>query len=134
LQISLALTPPILLSASWLTNKQNYPSNVILTVALSSSLLMVLFCSFEDEYAHYKMLFHHGVLGLIMSASLAFFIVCAKQSLAKVCIMIVVVLKNRDFIGRCKSRTGTTQTASPGRINSDRLGSTRIVTDHEKKN
>ena len=54
---------------------------------------MVLFCSYEDEYAHYKMLFHHGVLGLIMSAFLAFFIVCAKQSLAKVCIMIVVVLK-----------------------------------------
>jgi len=80
---------------------------------------MVLFCSFEDEYAHYKMLFHHGVLGLIMSASLAFFIVCAKQSLAKVCIMIVVVLKNSDFIGRYKSRTGTTQTASSGRINSN---------------
>lgn len=87
MQISLALTPPILLSASWLTDKQNYPGKVILTVALSSSLLMVLFCSFEDEFAHYKMLFHHGVLGLIMSVSLAFFIVCAKQSLAKVCIM-----------------------------------------------
>lgn len=98
LQISLALTPPILLSASWLTDKQNYPGKVILTVALSSSLLMVLFCSFEDEFAHYKMLFHHGVLGLIMSVSLAFFIVCAKQSLAKVCIMIEVVLKNSDFI------------------------------------
>jgi len=91
--ISLALTPPILLSASWLTNKQNYPSNVILTVALSSSLLMVLFCSFEDEYAHYKMLFHHGVLGLIMSASLAFFIVCAKQSLAKAsCVELLYLL------------------------------------------
>ena len=57
---------------------------------MSSSLLMVLFCSFEDEYAHYKMFFHHGVLGLIMSTSLTFFIVYAKRYLAKVCIMIVV--------------------------------------------
>lgn len=93
LQISLALTPPILLLASWITNKQNYPGKVILTVALASSLLMVLFCSFEDEYAHYKMLFHHGLLGLIMSGSLAFFIVYAKQYLAKVFIVIVVLLK-----------------------------------------
>ena len=53
---------------------------------------MVLFCSFEDEYAHYKMLFHHGLLGLIMGGSLAFFIVYAKQYLAKVCIFIVIVL------------------------------------------
>jgi len=95
LQISLALTPPILLLASWLIDKQNYPGKVILTVAMSSSLLMVLFCSFEDEYAPYKMLFHHGVLGLIMSASLAFFIVYAKRYLAKVCIIIVVLLKKK---------------------------------------
>ena len=33
--------------------------------------------------------------------------------------------------GRYKSRTGSTRTASPGRINSDRLGSTRIM---KKKN
>ena len=93
LQISLALTPPILLLASWLTNKQNYPGKVILIVAMSSSLLMVLFCSFEDEYAHYKMLFHHGLLGLMMSGSLSFFIVYAKRYVAKVCIFIVVLLK-----------------------------------------
>lgn len=91
--ISLALTPPILLLASWLTNKQNYPGKVILTVAMSSSLLMVLFCSFEDEYAHYKMLFHHGLLGLIMSGSLAFFIVYAKRYLAKAsCVELLYVL------------------------------------------
>jgi len=98
LQISLALTPPILLLASWLIDKQNYPGKVILTVAMSSSLLMVLFCSFEDEYANYKMLFHHGVLGLIMSASLAFFIVYAKQYLTKVCIGIVALSRLSDFV------------------------------------
>lgn len=59
---------------------------------------MVLFCSFEDEYAPYKMLFHHGVLGLIMSASLAFFIVYAKRYLAQVCIIIVVLLKKKVVI------------------------------------
>ena len=32
----------------------------------------------------------------------------------------------RFRIGRYKSRTGSTRTASPGRINSDRLGPTRI--------
>ena len=36
--------------------------------------------------------------------------------------------------GRCKSRTGSTWTASLCGINSDRLGSTRIVSGHEKKN
>ena len=34
--------------------------------------------------------------------------------------------------GRYKSRTGSTRTASLGRINSDQLGSTKIVSDHEK--
>ena len=38
------------------------------------------------------------------------------------------------FLGRYKSRTGSTRTDSPGRINSDRLGSSRIVSDYEKKN
>ena len=33
--------------------------------------------------------------------------------------------------GRYKSRTGSTRTASPGRIDSDRLGSSRIM--NEKK-
>ena len=37
--------------------------------------------------------------------------------------------------GRYKSRTGSTRTASPGRINSDRLGPTRIEwkTKNKKK-
>ena len=35
--------------------------------------------------------------------------------------------------GRYKSRTGSTRTASPSRINSDQLGSSRIVSDHDKK-
>ncbi|KAJ7362065.1 hypothetical protein OS493_013154 [Desmophyllum pertusum] len=48
-------------------------------VAFSSPLLMVLFCTFEDEYAYYRMTFSHGTFGLIMSASLAFFIVHAKD-------------------------------------------------------
>lgn len=85
--------PPLLLLASWVTNQQSYPGRIILPVAMSSALLMVLFCSFEDDHAHFKMLFSHGMLGLIMSASLAFFIVHAKQHLAKVCIMIVVLLE-----------------------------------------
>jgi len=36
------------------------------------------------------------------------------------------------YTGRYKSRTGSTRTASLGRINLDQLGSTRIVSDHEK--
>ena len=40
----------------------------------------------------------------------------------------------RSKTGRYKSRTGSTRTASPGRFNSDRLGSTRIVSIHERKN
>ena len=35
--------------------------------------------------------------------------------------------------GRYKSRTGSTRTASPSRIDPDQLGSTRIVSEHEKK-
>ena len=35
-------------------------------------------------------------------------------------------IKTQSRIGRYKSRTGSTRTASPGRINSDRLGPTRI--------
>ena len=35
-------------------------------------------------------------------------------------------------IGRYKSRTGSTRTASPGRINSDRLGSSRIMKKNHK--
>ena len=35
-------------------------------------------------------------------------------------------------LGRYKSRTGSTRTASPGRINSDRLGSTRIMKKKKK--
>ena len=44
-------------------------------------------------------------------------------------------LKQFDHLlkGRYKSRTGSTRTASPGRINSDQLRSTRIVLDHDKK-
>ena len=34
--------------------------------------------------------------------------------------------------GRYKSRTGSTRITSPGRINSDQLGSTRIDSDHRK--
>ena len=35
--------------------------------------------------------------------------------------------------GRYKSRTGSTRTASPGRINSDRLGPTRIEWKYKNK-
>ena len=34
------------------------------------------------------------------------------------------------FQGRYKSRTGSTRTASPGRIKSDQVGSSRIDSDH----
>ena len=47
---------------------------------------------------------------------------------------LIRTLVDRTFkIGRYKSRTGSTRTASPGRINSDRLGSSRIVSEYEKK-
>ena len=38
----------------------------------------------------------------------------------------IIVCRLRFTLGRYKSRTGSTRTASPGRINSDRLGPTRI--------
>ena len=37
-----------------------------------------------------------------------------------------------EYTGRYKSQTGSTRTASPGRINSDRLGSSQIM--KKKKN
>ena len=83
------MAPPLVLLASWVTIQHNYPDKIIILVTTSSSLLMVLFCTFEDEHAHYKMSFSHGAFGLIMSAALAFFIVHAKRSLPKVCIMLL---------------------------------------------
>ncbi|XP_078347247.1 uncharacterized protein LOC144632462 isoform X2 [Oculina patagonica] len=81
--VALALTPPIVLIASWVTNQHYYSDKIIILVTTSSSLLMVLFCTFEDEHAHYRMSFSRGAFGIIMGASLAFFIVHAKRSLPK---------------------------------------------------
>ena len=58
---------------------------------------------------------------------------CIVQSQSSFLLWVVVAL-NRIFLlrsrigtGRYKSRTGSTRTATPGRINSDRLGSSRIM-------
>ena len=79
-----------MLIASWLTGRHAYPDKIILLVAASSSLVMILFCSFEDRPAHYRMSFNHGVFGLLMGMSLAFFIVQAKRCLSKVIILIMI--------------------------------------------
>ena len=39
----------------------------------------------------------------------------------------VTLVRKDQLEGRYKSRTGSTRTASPGRINSDRLGASRIM-------
>ena len=79
-----------MLVASWLTGRHAYPDKIILLVAASSSLVMILFCSFEDRPAHYRMSFNHGAFGLLMGMSLAFFIVQAKRCLSKVIILIMI--------------------------------------------
>ena len=91
LQVSLSLTPPLVLLASWVTNRQSYPDKIVVMVTLSCSLTMVLFCSMEDAYAHYKVSFSDGAFGFMMAASLAFFTVHGKKYLPKVCLSLLKV-------------------------------------------
>ena len=86
--MSLALSVPLVLLASWVTNRHNYPDKIIVFVAISSSLLMVLFCAFEDSFADYDVSFTDGLFACQMSASLAFFTVYAKRYLPKVCMTV----------------------------------------------
>ncbi|XP_058946031.2 uncharacterized protein [Pocillopora verrucosa] len=95
--ISLALVAPLVLIASWLTGRHAYPDKIILLVAASSSLVMILFCSFEDRPAHYRMSFNHGAFGLLMGMSLAFFIVQAKRCLSKLQVSISQLLYLLNF-------------------------------------
>lgn len=88
LQVSLALSVPLVLLASWVTNRHSYPDKIIIFVAISSSLLMVLFCTFEDYFADYDVSFTDGLFACQMSASLAFFTVYAKRYLPKVCMIV----------------------------------------------
>jgi len=81
--VSLALSVPLVLLASWVTNRHSYPDKIIVFVTISSSLLMVLFCTLEDSFADYKVSFTDGLFACIMSASLAFFTVHAKRYLPK---------------------------------------------------
>lgn len=85
LQVSLALTPPLIFLASWVTNRRSYPDKIIIFVSVSCSLLMVLFCTLEDHFADYSVSFIDGAFGFIMSTSLAFFTVNVKRYLPKVC-------------------------------------------------
>lgn len=84
MQVSIALTPPLILLASWLTNRQTYPDKIIVMVTISCSLLLVMFSSMHDVYAFYKMSFSDGAFGFIMAASLAYFIIYGKRYLPKV--------------------------------------------------
>ena len=88
LQVSLSLSVPLVLLASWVIRRQSYPDKIILFVAVSSSLLMVLFCTFEDKIADYKVSFTDGLFACIMSGSMAFFTVHAKIYLPKVCMTV----------------------------------------------
>lgn len=81
--VSLALMAPVVLLASWVTSRQSYPDKIIIMVSISCSLLMVLFCSMEDPYAHYKVSFTDGAFGFMMCASLSFFTVHGKKYLPK---------------------------------------------------
>ena len=89
LQVSLSLTPPLILLASWVTNRQSYPDKIAIMVTLSCSLTMVMFCSMDDPYAHYKVSFSDGAFGFMMAASLAFFTVHGKKYLPKVCLSLL---------------------------------------------
>ena len=88
MQVSLALSVPLVLLASWTTNRHSYPDKIIVIVTISSSLLMVLFCTLEDSFADYNVSFTDGLFGCVMSASLAFFTVYVKRYLPKVCMAI----------------------------------------------
>lgn len=92
--VSLALSGPVALIASWVTNRHSYPDKVITFVAISSSLLMVLFCSLEDSYADYKVSVIDGLFAFIMSASLAFFTVYAKRHIPKATCSELLYLSN----------------------------------------
>lgn len=81
--LSLALTPAMVLLASWQTSRQCYSDRILIFVVILCSLLVILFCSLEDSPAEYKVSFRDGVFALMMSASLAFFTVHAKRFLPK---------------------------------------------------
>lgn len=81
--VYIALTPPAILLASWLTSRECYPDKVVILLVMSSAFVMVLFCSMEDPYAYYKMSFTDGVFGFMMAVSLAFFTVHAKKCLSQ---------------------------------------------------
>lgn len=81
--LSLALTPAMVLLASWLTSRQCYNDRIVIFVVILCSLLVVLFCSLEDSTAKFKVSFSDGVFALMMSASLAFFTVHSKRFLHK---------------------------------------------------
>lgn len=88
LQVSLALSGPLALLASWVTNRHSYPDKVIIFVVISSSFLMVLFCALEDSFTDYKVSFTDGLFAFTMSASLVFFTVYAKRHMPKVCMTV----------------------------------------------
>ena len=84
--MSLALTLPLVLLASWVTTRHSYSDKIIIFVSISCSLLMVLFCTLEDDFAEYSVSFGDGAFAFLMSVSLAFFTVHAKRYLPKVCL------------------------------------------------
>ncbi|XP_068760798.1 uncharacterized protein [Montipora capricornis] len=81
--VSLAMTAPLVVLATWTTNRQSYPEKIIIIVSLSCSLLMVLFCGMQDRIANYKTTLLDGAFGFIMASSLAFFTVHGKNNLSK---------------------------------------------------
>ena len=82
------MTAPLVVLATWMTNRQSYPEKIIIIVSLSCSLLMVLFCAMQDRIANYKMTLLDGAFGFIMASSLAFFTVHGKNNLSKVCLLL----------------------------------------------
>lgn len=81
--VSIALTAPLVLLATWVTNRQSYPDKIIIMVSFSCSLLMLMFCGLQDRITSYKMTFFDGVYGFMMAGSLAFFTVYGKEYLTK---------------------------------------------------
>ncbi|KAJ7384391.1 hypothetical protein OS493_021799 [Desmophyllum pertusum] len=77
-----------------MTNRHSYPDKVIIFVTVSSSLVMILFCTLEDSQADYQVSFSDGAFALAMSASLAFFTVHAKRYLPKATIAELLYLLN----------------------------------------
>ncbi|XP_068762274.1 uncharacterized protein [Montipora capricornis] len=81
--VSIALTAPLVLLATWVTNRQSYPDKIIIMVSLSCSLLMLMFGGLQDRITSYKMTFFDGVYGFMMAGSLAFFTIYGKEYLTK---------------------------------------------------